>query len=227
MIDKFWSEDLTILFKHNRVAEFFPSSDMSTSEKLNSVARFGIFLGVILALYKKQSKYFSICAFALMFTFFIYSFSLEESPETFDPLYEKCTESTPANPFMNVLPTDYVENPDRPKACDISDPEIAEIVNSNFEIGLFKNVNDPFDNKNSQRQFYTMPSTTIPNKQNEFAEWLFNGGDSDCKDTGNCKIAEDVRVIPPLLPYGDNNVTDSMTRFTLGNTRVASSKSKY
>lgn len=225
--DKFWAEDITILYNKHRVVEFFPSNDMSISEKLNSITRFAVYIGILIAFYKKSSKYFIIPVLGLALTYIVWKYSDKESPEKFDPLYEKCTESTPGNPFMNVLPTDYTENPDRSKACNISDPEIAKIVNENFEVGLFKNANDPFDNKNSQRQFYTMPSTTIPNDQNSFAEWLFNGGEDTCKDGNNCEVSEDLRHIPELLPYGDKDVEDSMTRYSLSNTRVASSKTKY
>ena len=37
-----------------------------------------------------------------------------------------------------------------------------------------------FDKKNLERQFYTMPVTTIPNDTIEFGKWLYN-------TNGNCK----------------------------------------
>ena len=68
---------------------------------------------------------------------------------------------------MNVLPTD---NRDRKEACTTND--MKENINNKFEFNLYKNIGDVFGNENSQRQFYTMPSTTIPNNRKDFADWL-------------------------------------------------------
>ena len=38
---------------------------------------------------------------------------------------------------------------------------------------LYRDESDIFDNLHSQRTFYTMPVTTIPNKQKKFAEFLY------------------------------------------------------
>ena len=45
---------------------------------------------------------------------------------------------------------------------------------------MFIFIESLFNNKSSQRQFYTLPSTTIPNDQGGFANWLYNRGPS-CK----------------------------------------------
>ena len=34
-------------------------------------------------------------------------------------------------------------------------------------------LSDVFGKRNSQRQFYTMPNTEVPNSQDEFAKWLY------------------------------------------------------
>ena len=44
----------------------------------------------------------------------------------------------------------------------------------------------------SSRQFYTNPSTTIPNDQESFAKWCY-GDMPSCKDGQNCLRYEDLR----------------------------------
>lgn len=52
--DPFWFEDMSILFSKDRLVEFFPTKDMSLSEKLNSITRFGIYGGILLYMYNKK-----------------------------------------------------------------------------------------------------------------------------------------------------------------------------
>lgn len=98
-----------------------------------------------------------------------------------------CTPPTDNNPFMNVLVPEYYENPKRPEACQLEgelpgEEGVAKEANEKFEINLYKDVADIWDKNNSQRQFYTMPNTTIPNDQSGFAHWLY-GNAASCKDS--------------------------------------------
>ena len=83
-----------------------------------------------------------------------------------------CVKSTINNPFMNAnLITD---KRDRNAACLYYDnPEIAAKVETNFDNNLYRDVSDLYNKRNSQRQYYTMPATTIPNEQTSFAKWLY------------------------------------------------------
>jgi len=83
-----------------------------------------------------------------------------------------CVKSTINNPFMNAnLITD---KRDRKPACLYYDnPEIASKVEKNFDNNLYRDVSDLYNKRNSQRQYYTMPATTIPNEQTSFAKWLY------------------------------------------------------
>ena len=74
--------------------------------------------------------------------------------------------------------------------------EIAELTEQYFDQGLYKDADDIFNNKNSQRQFFTNPSTTIPNDREAFTDFCFSnmkscrGGDSD-----KCYRYEDLRNV--------------------------------
>ena len=108
---------------------------------------------------------------------------------------KKCKNSILKNPHMNVLISDYHDEPKRDSACDPNDENIKENINEYHNENLYKNIDDLYDKKNSQRQFYTMPVTTIPNDQQAFAEWCYKPPPSgNCKYNGvNCLKYEDVR----------------------------------
>ena len=119
---------------------------------------------------------------------------------------ESCTKPTLDNPFMNVTMKDYLnEDPktnaivDRPKACDISDETIKKSMDDMFNNNLFKDVNDVFGKMNSQRQFYTMPNTQIPNAQDDFAKWLYMNPKTCKEDQNFCLKYEDVRANRPVF----------------------------
>jgi hypothetical protein len=112
---------------------------------------------------------------------------------------KKCVMPTKDNPFMNFLLSDYMDNPDRPEACNAVLENEDEIDNINmdttdkFNDNLYRNLNDLFDRKNSQRQFYTVPVTTLPNDQKSFAEWLYKIPETCKTDQTNCLKYEDLR----------------------------------
>jgi len=103
-----------------------------------------------------------------------------------------CVKPTISNPFMNPSIKDWT-NEDDFIACDINDKEIASKSEKFFNANQFLNITDLFDRQNSLRQFYTIPSTTIPNKQTEFARWLYKPK-SVCKiNFEGCLRNDDIR----------------------------------
>ena len=85
----------------------------------------------------------------------------------------RCVPPTADNPFMNPLLSDYRSDPTRPAACPITDEDVKKDATSKFYDNLFRDVNDVYGKNSSARQFYTLPSTTIPNAQDEFAKFCF------------------------------------------------------
>jgi len=104
----------------------------------------------------------------------------------------KCQPPSKHNPFGNVLLTDYVDNPTRLPACSLADKKIEKTAEEYFNENLFKDVDEVYGSVNSQRQFISNPSTTIPNPQKEFAEWLYKMPPT-CKEGDNCYKYEDLR----------------------------------
>ncbi len=120
----------------------------------------------------------------------------KESLYTLDELeqYRKdsCRKPTRNNPFMNPNLTDY-NNGDPPAACNMDDDGIKEEIVVNFNDNLYRNVEDLWEKKNSQRQFFTLPSTSIPNNQKEFANWLYKNPSTCKEEQTNCLRYEDLR----------------------------------
>ena len=101
---------------------------------------------------------------------------------------------TPDNPFMNPLMSDFnTEN--IPTASNADDEDIQDKISTAFNKDLFRDLNDLYDRKNSQRVFYTVPGGSIPNDQDAFAKWCFNLPPT-CNEKGEgClrKFDEDLR----------------------------------
>ena len=191
--DPFWYNDYNILFKQDKLTEFFPDYRMTLIEKLNAIVRLSIYLGIILYIVSKRYQYLYIPIIIMGITGFIY-YNQKDKIEMFFNSYNSdlneinkgiletppSTKSTVNNPFMNInLITDPKNRSPAQKSWD--NDNVKEKIEDNFNHNLYKDVSDLFGKSNSQRQYYTMPSTTIPNNQTEFAKWCYNTGPT-CKE---------------------------------------------
>ena len=70
-----------------------------------------------------------------------------------------------------------------------------------FNNNLFREVDAVWERENSQRQFYTVPNTSIPNQRNEFAEWLYKSRATCKEDNNNCynNYYSDLRFASPNM----------------------------
>ena len=84
---------------------------------------------------------------------------------------------------MNLTLGDLITKTNMNEACKYDD--VKEEIQKNFRKDLFTDTSDIWGKYISDRNFYTMPSTEIINKQKEFAEWLYGDG-GKCKNDGNC-----------------------------------------
>ena len=96
----------------------------------------------------------------------------------------KQTPPTARNPFMNVLIDEITYNPTRPSAESAVDPNNAAVLDDFFRIQWNNDPTDVFGRTQGQRQFYTMPSTSIPNDQGSFQNWLYLIPGKTCKEGG-------------------------------------------
>lgn len=102
-----------------------------------------------------------------------------------------CREPTVDNPYMNPTVNDFgIEFP--PEACNVDDENIQEKITDSFNDGLFRDVSDAFEIRNSQRQFYTVPNMNPPDTIS-FAKWLYKPEDICKVDQMKCLRYEDIR----------------------------------
>jgi len=86
------------------------------------------------------------------------------------------------NPFMNVLIDEIKYNPKRAPAASVMDPSVVVELDDFFKTQFINDPTDVFGKSQSQRQFYTTPSTTIPNDQESYQNWLYKIPGKTCKE---------------------------------------------
>ena len=216
--DPFWTDNYQILFMKDKLSQFFPTKDMTMVEKLNAIMRMSIYLGIALYCVTYNYMYLFIPVIVGAFTYYIHTNKKNSFEMYFNSVDNSLTnignskiletvktvEPTVNNPFMNInLITD---DKTRPAATPTwNDEKLKDVVEDKFQYNLYRDVGDLYGKSNSQREYYTMPSTTIPNEQTKFAKWLYST-DSTCKEnTKYCTPQMDpVPYIDETNPYQQN-----------------------
>jgi hypothetical protein len=88
-------------------------------------------------------------------------------------IYQKAKARKPTtdNPFMNPTLNDFNKEM-VPVAANADDEDIQNEIEYKFNEDLYRDIEDVFNKKNSQRQFFTVPHN-IPNDQEAFARWCY------------------------------------------------------
>ena len=197
-MNTFWLEDYTILFNKNHIFEIWPHQNYSMERKLNSITRIIIVL-TILGYYVTKSMNILISS-AITLTCLVIIFKnktkvkafegfegLQNNKEVVKEILEKeFTMPTAQNPLMNVMMDDYKYNNNKKPAAPVNEKTVNEEINNKGKINkdnlkLYGNLGDNLSHEHSMRTFYSMPNTTIPNKQIEFAKFCY-GNTSYCKE---------------------------------------------
>ncbi len=198
----FWLENPNNLLNKNYITEIWPNSDFNLARKLNAITRLIIIL-TILGYFFTKSPYIPVSALVSIVILviiyktkiktekleeFVGSFKKREHPhavQDLDAMMQKeFTMPTKKNPVMNVLMTEYSENPNRKPAAPSYNEVVEEEINDKAERKdnkLFKNLGDNLSFEHSMRNFYAMPNTKIPNNQKDFAMFCY-GNMPSCKD---------------------------------------------
>jgi hypothetical protein len=108
-----------------------------------------------------------------------------------------CRKPTADNPWANIVFSDYLDGGNLAEPCNVDQDEIKQEMQSLYNSTIYRNVSDVFERENSQRIFYTVPITTIPNKQTEFANWLYRSGPTCKENSNNCTYFEEPNMVSP------------------------------
>ena len=221
--ENYWFQDLSnTIFNLNYALKIFPDSTMTYPEKINSIVRLSLYIGLILGLFYSNYLYLYIPIITMILTYLLYIFRLDQlentraqqgpnsklnnlTKEQLQALQQKigtgqgildnmmgytsgnlntmkeedfknllniktCSKPNNNNPFMNALAYD---SRTREPACDAISPENQLQIEEEYNKYCIKDISDIFNHNSGRRQFYTMPSTTYPNNQGGFANWLY------------------------------------------------------
>ena len=186
----FWFNNISVLYQKKYILEIIPHKNFDLNRKLNSLVRFSIYYSVILYLYNKNTNIFFIPFITFILSYLIQKKNSNQQINNLinnDNLNNEtnndCKLPTKDNPFMNPTFEDY--NSQNLEACNSYDnKKVKKLIEQNFNEDLYRNQNDIFGKENSQRQFYTVPGSTIPNDQDSFVKWLYSTPKT-CKEGNN------------------------------------------
>ena len=192
-----WFQSFSDFLKISNAAKFIPRQNMNMIDKLNSIVRLSIYVSIIHYAFFADNSIFGIVLLAMVCTYVYYKHVEENylpNGEDFsnaksgvekvgsERLRSDCTKPKDNNPFMNVLMNEYTEDPMRKEACDVDDELVKSSMDEKYFKDIYRDIDDAFDRKSSFRNFYTMPSTSIPNDQMEFAKWLYGSKEQTQKE---------------------------------------------
>lgn len=92
-----------------------------------------------------------------------------------------------ANPFMNVLLAEIGDDPRRPPAKNAE--FLKRQFSNEFADRVYGDPGDVFQHTQNQRIWVVQPSTSIPNDQESFQNWLFRIPGKTCKE-GNSRVCK-------------------------------------
>ena len=181
--EQFWLDDPANLFVNWR--RFVPTNDMTVPEALNSVVRFTVYSSLLVALIVQKTQYLLLIPLVMLASILLVRLfpTTQVIQETFETMRRKVSKdannavATPTadNPFMNVLFTDYVDNPDRVAAPpDVTSKALDSSIREAFSktSDLFMDTSDTYGLMESSRNWVTQAATTIPNDLEGFQAFL-------------------------------------------------------
>lgn len=131
--DPFWKQDYTILYHKSRLIEFVPTPDMKLNEKLNALTRLAIYSGILLAVLYSNVEFIYVPIISMVIIAMLWVNHPDQQKGSGDACLDKPTEN---NPFMNVLITDYVDNPQKKTRCGHSRPRDKGSSRDPFQCGF-------------------------------------------------------------------------------------------
>jgi hypothetical protein len=216
----FWGDSPFVLIDSKYIGEIFPANKQTTNQKYNSLTRLIIITTIILLIFTLSLTLLLVSILSIIGIYFTYYNSAVATDSTTTAIKEGFTsptqlvtdmmtengidelppkgvfdDSTPINPFSNVLLTDYNFNPNKKPAEPAFTESVMENINSNtkkmvqqlnpkindLEAKIYRGVGDKLSFEQSMQRFVSNPGTTIPNNDKAFKEFCY-GGMKSCKE---------------------------------------------
>ena len=189
-----WFSDPKELFNTKKVLQFWPRSDQAVDDRINASTRFILYLATAVYLVKRDPRVLYLAAMVIGTMYILYKSGhikgVATNPHT--GAVGNCQLPTENNPLGNVLPTDYIDRPNRQSACYY--PTVANDVSIllddtfPYDSGRSRSPLPEYQRQFGARQFYSNPVTQIPGDQTAFAEFCYGKKYQPlCRDTpGAC-----------------------------------------
>jgi hypothetical protein len=192
MSTPFWFKDISILYDKNYLMEIIPKKEYDFNRKLNAVVRFTIYYGILLYIFKQDKNILCLPFITVVITVYLHKTSKDDKQDDnfkglmntkgstnlseIDMMIDEINTDVYRipeidNPMMNQNTFDLYEN--KKAIPTYNNPGVKRKVEETLDSQVFKDSNDLFNRRNSQRQWYTMPNTEAMNKQTEFAKWCY------------------------------------------------------
>ena len=190
MTKKLWINNPLILLSN--YSKFLPNEN-NAIDNSNNLARLAIYLYIFINITSINNKNLSLPIIILIISYFIVPLENFIQKQKQLKKTKLCTKPTKNNPFMNFTIGDLIKNPIRKPACKLTKKIRNKITKKFLYNKNSYDVTDFFNRKSIERQFYTMPVTTITNEQKNFAIKLY-GSMGNCKSNGkNCLKYKDLK----------------------------------
>lgn len=160
------------VFRSSELLKFWPTASQSARERVSATTRFVVYAMCIVYVITRDVRVFALGAVLLSVLYYLWVSNMISDGKlrptigdarTMSILRDDVTLPSVENSMANVLMTDYVDCPDRPAAAWY--PSVRDKVQEAWSFI------HPFERqRDAERNFYTMPSTTIPNDQTGFAQ---------------------------------------------------------
>lgn len=179
MPEEIWFKNPTVLFDRDTWSKFVPTKEMTTAEALNSVVRFSTYFSLILFTATGVGGYVLAIPMVMVATILLHN--LFPNGKTIESFIAKEKTAVPEytmpskeNPFMNVLLTEILDDPNRPDAAPTNRRDVKAEVHKAFQAtsDIYMDTTDLFDQSQAMRTFHTMQSARVPNDLDGFKKWL-------------------------------------------------------
>lgn len=182
------------VFKTSDLLTFWPTATQTGDQRVSAATRFILYAVCVVYLVNRDSRIFALGGIALAILYYMWTTNMIKDGKLRSTIGDArqstifrpdVTMPTLDNSMGNVLLSDYVDNPDRPAAAWY--PSMRTQVQQTWsQIHPFERQRD------AERNFYPMPSTTIPNDQTGFAQAAYGKPFSaKCHDQGGAACDPD------------------------------------
>jgi len=183
----YWTSNIYELLKPILIIQ----NNMNMEEKLNTINRFILFSGILIALLFNNTKIVAFIIILLLLLIIVYNYYIKnkDNKESFlntnnlDIINNKlCIAPTKNNPLMNRNIFDNNCKNDI-ETCTISNKKIKNKIDKILNHSLSNDTYNIYGKNNLFYIFYNMPNNNNPNNRDLFMKWLYKDPES-CKEEG-------------------------------------------